>query len=168
MSAEEEQALVFDDRTEMEVLGQAACYDLLRGETVGRIAFWDRPEITIMPVNYVVDEDRILFRTAGGAKLSAAIGGSEAALEVDGLDPRQRTAWSVVVHGELTTIQPDETFNELRLRPWSRAPKENWVTINPRRITGRRILTVAQEHLVGPYQRVRVPSGPATHLRQAP
>ena len=33
--------VVFDDRTEMEVLDRATCCDLLRSEVVGRVAFSD-------------------------------------------------------------------------------------------------------------------------------
>lgn len=162
---------IFDDRTEMEVLDRATCFELLRSETVGRIAFSDRQETSILPVNYVVDENRMVFRTAGGAKLSAAVDHLEVAFEIDGIDAEARTGWSVVVHGPLTTVSEldeIEHLRELGLRPWARAYKENWLAVHPRRISGRRILTVAEENKVGPYSRIKTAVGSATTPEVAP
>jgi nitroimidazol reductase NimA-like FMN-containing flavoprotein (pyridoxamine 5'-phosphate oxidase superfamily) len=158
--------VVFDDRTEMEVLDRATCFSLLRAESVGRVAFCDADETSVIPVNYAIDQDRVVFRTAGGAKLSAAIGGSEVAFEIDGVDEDARTGWSVIVHGVMTIVsEPDdvEHLQELGLRPWARAPKENWVAIHRRRTSGRRIMTVADQNRVGPYERVKSPPGSPMH-----
>ena len=163
--------VVFDDRTEMEVLDRETCFALLRAASVGRVAFCDDDETSVIPVNYVFDQDRVVFRTAGGAKLSAAIGGTEVAFEIDGVDADERTGWSVIVHGAMTLVSdPDDVghLEGLGLRPWARAPKENWVAIHPRRTSGRRILTVADQHRVGPYDRVQTPTGSPMHWRQAP
>src|SRR4051812_34811935 len=154
--------VVFDDRTEMEVLDRASCRELLRTEVIGRIAFSDDEETSIFPVNYVFHQERVVFRTAGGAKLTAAIGNTEVAFEVDGIEDGDHTGWSVVVHGVLKTVTAADEVEDLQkldLRPWARAPKEHWLVIDPRRISGRRILTRADQNRVGPYQRVSTRAG---------
>lgn len=50
----------------------------------------------IFPINFVVDHGTVVFRTAAGTKLLAALGNRAVALEVDGFDAGARTAWSVV------------------------------------------------------------------------
>lgn len=156
----------FDSRTEMEVLDRATCNDLLQQQQLGRIAFSVDGEISIIPVNYVIDGHRVVFRTAEGVKLAAATTAGEVAFEIDGIDPETRTGWSVIVHGTLRTVEDAgeiERLRALRLRPWARAPKEHWVTIESRRTSGRRILTVAEESKIGPYSKVTTPPGGPEH-----
>lgn len=79
-------------------LSRQQCLDLLADEYVGRLAVivGRRPEI--FPVNYVLDGDAIVFRTASGTKLSGTTQG-EVAFEVDQLHLPSHSGWSVVVHG---------------------------------------------------------------------
>ena len=45
-------------------LSREECRALLASKTVGRIAFQTGNGLRVLPVNYVVQEDRIVFRTA--------------------------------------------------------------------------------------------------------
>ena len=45
------------------------CWEMLRGEEFGRLAFRLVDEVHITPINYAVDGDTLLFRTAEGGKL---------------------------------------------------------------------------------------------------
>ena len=56
-----------DDTTE--VLGEPACWELLEGASVGRLAVDVAGQPDIFPVNFVVDRGSIVFRTAAGTKL---------------------------------------------------------------------------------------------------
>jgi hypothetical protein len=121
------------------VLSAEECLDLLRGQTVGRlaVAIHDRPDI--FPINHVVHRGGIVFRTAAGTKLAAAVLGRGVAFEVDGQD--RGTAWSVIVKGHATEIERmDELLDalELPLFPWHAAPKQRFVRIEPVEISGRR------------------------------
>ncbi len=87
------------------VLDQHECWELLRSAEVGRLAvsILERPDI--FPVNHVVDHGRIVFRTAAGTKLAAAVLGRAVAFEVDGYDPVAGEAWSVVVKGRARELE---------------------------------------------------------------
>jgi nitroimidazol reductase NimA-like FMN-containing flavoprotein (pyridoxamine 5'-phosphate oxidase superfamily) len=99
----------------------------------------------IFPVNHVVDHGTVVFRTAEGTKLAAAVLGTAVAYEVDGYDPARGTAWSVVVKGRAVEIQRLYELLEatdLPLFPWHAAPKGRFVRIEPESVTGRRFRVI--------------------------
>jgi len=55
------------------ILDESACWRLLRSTEVGRlaVALADRPDI--FPINFLVDQATIVFRTAEGSKLAAVV-----------------------------------------------------------------------------------------------
>src|SRR6478735_2231803 len=96
------------------VLDEPGCWEALGWAQVGRlgIAIMNRPDI--FPVNYVVDGSSVVFRTAEGTKLAAAVLGTAVAFEADGVVDGD--AWSVVVKGRAVEIEhPDELFAALDL-----------------------------------------------------
>lgn len=122
-----------------EILPDQDCWDLLGTESVGRLAVALDGQIEIFPVNYGLDGDGIVFRTNAGRKMFWATG-SEVAFEVDSLDKRTRSGWSVVVHGTARDITRfDAPERQAAARPWTGA-KDFLVRIAPRSITGRRVV----------------------------
>jgi nitroimidazol reductase NimA-like FMN-containing flavoprotein (pyridoxamine 5'-phosphate oxidase superfamily) len=127
-------------------LDESRCWALLRAADVGRLAVAVREHPDIFPVNFVVDHGTVVFRTAEGTKLAAAVLGRAVAFEVDGYDPSSGEAWSVVIKGHASEIQRmQELFeaDELPLFPWHAAPKPRFVRIEPDEVTGRRFHVVA-------------------------
>lgn len=118
-------------------LSQEQCWQMLREEEFGRLAFRLVDEVHITPINYAVDHDTLLFRTAGGNKLLAVAMGSEVAFEVDRYGDDD--ARSVVVRGSARILPEDEEHRgeNVPLRPWVDSPKYNVVEITPRVMTGR-------------------------------
>ncbi|MBC7290180.1 MAG: pyridoxamine 5'-phosphate oxidase family protein [Actinotalea sp.] len=113
-------------------------WDVLRAQALGRLAYQVAGRVDIVPVNFVVDGDRIVFRTAEGSKLFGTTVNHGVAFEVDELDVDH--ALSVVVHGtarHLTGIAADEA-ERLPLRPWVGTEKLEFVAITVQEITGRR------------------------------
>jgi nitroimidazol reductase NimA-like FMN-containing flavoprotein (pyridoxamine 5'-phosphate oxidase superfamily) len=132
-----------DPRTGIEVLDYAECLRLLATRQVGRIGFaiWGAPEI--LPVNYVLDGDAVVFATGAGSKLSAVVR-SPVVFEVDDTDEKTRSGWSVVVHGlaQEVTASDARTLERVRalpLEPWSEGRKPYFVRITPRFVSGRRV-----------------------------
>ena len=135
------------DRLGTTILEVNTCWDLLRSCDVGRLAvsFGDQPDI--FPVNFVVDHGTIVFRTAEGTKLAAAVLGRGVAFEVDGYDADAGEAWSVVAKGRATEIERMQDVFEaldLPLFPWHAAPKHRFVRIEPEDVSGRRFHVVDQ------------------------
>ncbi|MGW0736998.1 pyridoxamine 5'-phosphate oxidase family protein [Streptomyces sp. NPDC002851] len=87
----------------------------------GRVVFTHRALPAVRPVHHVLDRDRVVIRTHGGAALrgQAEINGV-VAYEADELDPETRTGWSVILTGVATVVEDPEllTRYRARLEPW--------------------------------------------------
>ncbi len=128
-----------EDQTESPVttLSAEECWELLEAEEFGRLAYRLVDEVHVVPINYLVDDRSLLFRTAGGNKLLAAALHSDVAFEIDWHD--DRSAWSVVARGQLTRLPEDQEdrVEGLPLHPWVPTVKYNVVELVPTDLTGR-------------------------------
>jgi nitroimidazol reductase NimA-like FMN-containing flavoprotein (pyridoxamine 5'-phosphate oxidase superfamily) len=132
-----------DDRTGIEVMDADLCRRLLAADDVGRLAVVSGGAPVILPVNYALDGDNIISRTAPGTKLDAA-GRSPACFEIDAFDRATRHGWSVVVSGRLEEVDEYSPRELARLRslevsPWAVGDRDHWLRLVPTRITGRRV-----------------------------
>jgi len=137
----------------MEELGVAECWSLLRREEVGRLAVSIADHPDIFPINYLVDGESIVFRTAAGTKLAASVLGKGVAFEIDGYDAIAGDAWSVVVKGYAREIEHMLDYfdaDDLPLFPWHASVKPNIVRVTPDIITGRRFHVVGRSSLEMP------------------
>jgi nitroimidazol reductase NimA-like FMN-containing flavoprotein (pyridoxamine 5'-phosphate oxidase superfamily) len=131
-----------DSKTGIEVLDRVTCLDLLAGQVVGRVAVVVAGRPVVLPVNYVLDGETVVFRTADGTKFDAAVRSTVVAFEVDETDRCTQTGWSVLVTGRSELVADEaerERLARLPLRPWSSHQKSNWVRIPIQEITGRRV-----------------------------
>jgi hypothetical protein len=129
---------------EIAYLDANTCWALLRQVELGRLAVVVDGTPDIFPVNHFVDHGTLVFRTADGTKLAAALTGAPVAFEADGFDREAGEAgeaWSVVMKGPASEINDVdeliETF-DLPLAPWQGSAKPRFVRISPEQITGRR------------------------------
>src|SRR5579864_360339 len=131
------------DRSDIEEIPRGECLELLRSTPVGRVGGTADGRPFVLPVNYAVDGDRVVFRTSPGTKLAGSAF-ARVAFEIDGYDPKDRGGWSVLVVGVASDISDmiDELSTKLRvldLEPWPAGEKSHWVAILPESITGRRV-----------------------------
>ncbi|MFD8722997.1 pyridoxamine 5'-phosphate oxidase family protein [Streptomyces sp. NPDC059629] len=124
------------------------CRALLATHGVGRIAVSSsdgRP--AIVPVNYEVVDDAIVFRTAPDS-MAASAAETEVAFEVDHVDEALSQGWSVLAVGPATIVTEPEAVRGLARRahttPWAGGVREMWVSIRPTSLTGRRITAADQ------------------------
>jgi nitroimidazol reductase NimA-like FMN-containing flavoprotein (pyridoxamine 5'-phosphate oxidase superfamily) len=82
-----------------EELDQAECLALLATVSVGRVGISCHALPAILPVNFILSGDDILFRTVPGTKLHAARTGAVVAFEADQLGSATTDGWSVLVRG---------------------------------------------------------------------
>jgi nitroimidazol reductase NimA-like FMN-containing flavoprotein (pyridoxamine 5'-phosphate oxidase superfamily) len=115
----------------------AECWDMLRAEEFGRLAFRLVDEIHITPINYAVNGETLLFRTAEGNKLLGVLMSSAVAFEIDSYG--EDRARSVVVRGDARLLPEDEAHRaeNTSLRSWVPTLKYNVVEIAPSVVTGR-------------------------------
>jgi nitroimidazol reductase NimA-like FMN-containing flavoprotein (pyridoxamine 5'-phosphate oxidase superfamily) len=121
------------------------CLRLLKTVPVGRVGVTVDALPAILPVNFVVSDGTIVFRTVLGSKLDAATAGMVVAFEADhyGTDT-DRWGWSVLVRGvaeEITDPTELEHARSLPLESWALDGRaDRYVKIAPTIISGRRII----------------------------
>jgi nitroimidazol reductase NimA-like FMN-containing flavoprotein (pyridoxamine 5'-phosphate oxidase superfamily) len=116
------------------------CWELLRAHALARLAFHLANQVHIAPINYVVDKDTLLFRTAEGSKLLGVVMNEDVAFEIDG--ESGQIAWSVIVRGTAQLLEEPAAHraDDLPLRPWVGSDKYNVVEITPTAVSGRRFV----------------------------
>jgi nitroimidazol reductase NimA-like FMN-containing flavoprotein (pyridoxamine 5'-phosphate oxidase superfamily) len=120
------------------------CYRLLATHEIGRLGVVAGHYPLIFPVNYALDRGVIVVRTHPGTKLTAA-GHANVTFEVDEIDRKTRTGWSVLVRAlaeELTSAHGDDLAERTRAAgadPWAPGEHQRWMRIIPQAVSGRRI-----------------------------
>ena len=102
-SAARDASLATGEQSAMEELPAATCWELVRTRRVGRLAVNVDGRARIFPINFVVDGQTIVYRTAAGTKLSATRR-ADVEFEVDHYDASTGRAWSVIVAGRATEV----------------------------------------------------------------
>ncbi|HBW18227.1 MAG: pyridoxamine 5'-phosphate oxidase family protein [Streptosporangiaceae bacterium] len=137
-----------DPEPVLEELDEAECLRLISPGGIGRIAYSGRYDLTVLPVNYMVVDGAVLFRTAQdsltGEDLRTGIANAEfrVAFEIDEFDKAAREGWSVLIQGPAHHLDSEEEqagAREAGVEPWPGGRKEHFIRIDPARITGRRI-----------------------------
>ena len=114
-----------DARTGIEWIEERECLRLLAGKEVGRLGFTYGGHAEIVPVNYVLDGDAVVFATGPGTKLAGAATGASVVFEIDDMDAMSRSGWSVIIHGtayEVTDFDRPALVEHVRalpLNPWA-------------------------------------------------
>jgi len=122
-----------------EELDPAACFRLLDTERVGRLAVQEATGVDIFPVNYLVHDGKVYFRSAPGVKMIRLTQAPDVAFEVDGHD--RVWTWSVVIKGTARRLDDDDEIVATGIEEAPTAllgEKLNYVRITPRQISGRR------------------------------
>lgn len=132
-----------DPRTGMHLIDRDECMQLLADHQpgFGRLAVVEGTKPTIIPVNYAMLDQRIVFRSGAGLKLEAAERGQAVAFEIDRIDHDTLSGWSVVVRGRAEVITRAIQLAEAQateLEPYVDG-KDTWVIIHPEIVTGRRL-----------------------------
>lgn len=127
----------------LQILTPDECLELLRSRSFGRVGVRIADAPAILPVNYALLDDQVVFRTDPGTKLSAALMGVRVAFEIDDADPATSSGWSVLVVGYSEEIRDQATLDRvdaLDLERWVAEGLDFVVRIRTHSITGRRLL----------------------------
>lgn len=130
------------DRNGLEVLERGECLRLLAASSIGRIGISIGALPVVLPINFRLVDDQVVFRTGIGSKLDAASTDSVVAFEVDEFDPLSHTGWSVVVSGTAHEVSDPDAIAVLQssnIPRWAPAGDDRVVAIGTDRISGRRI-----------------------------
>lgn len=125
-------------RSGLDIVDETECQSLLAGASFGRIGFRHGETVLVLPVFYALDGRDVVFRTAPGAKLDAAVLTARVAFEVDD----EHGGWSVLVVGHAAEIRTAEERRRVRalLRDtWTPGNRELLVRIRAEHVSGRRL-----------------------------
>lgn len=131
------------DRNGLVVLDRPTCLDLLSRASLGRIAISVDALPTVLPVNYRLVGEDVVFRTTSGSKLNAATSGAVVAFETDDIDRLSHQGWSVVVTGiarEVTDPAERVALDRARIPHWADDTATHYVSISTEMVSGRRLI----------------------------
>ncbi len=127
---------------QLEELSQEECLLRLKATGVGRVAGVLDSRPYVCPVNYVIHEGAVIFRTRSGSHLHKATLDSYAAFEIDSADFMYHEGWSVLVQGRSShVVDPAEviTLAEVCAVPWVEDARDSFVRIRLDQVRGERI-----------------------------
>ena len=125
----------------VEELSEAESWQLLRENSLGRLAVSAAGELDIFPINYYADGSTILLRTAPGTKLVEMTIHGYVAFEIDGYTDTE--AWSVVAKGSARWLDTRAEIDDAEAQPltsWIPTLKYVYVRITPTHVSGRRFV----------------------------
>ena len=124
-------------------LDRKECLELLAAKSVGRLAYAAHYGARILPVNYVLADDSIIFRTLPNGAIFHHALNSMCAFEVDDTDEFFESGWSVVATGflELATRDDFEHMRHGKLpQPWATGNRRTFVRLPCTQLSGRRVV----------------------------
>ena len=138
-----EDSIAPTDRHGLEVLPLTQCLALLRSRPLGRLAYLEAGQPTVVPVNHLVDGSSVVIRSLSGGKLDAAIVGQPVAFQLDDHDPSRGTGWSVLIRGRADLVEDHEQIVRFasELDSWAidDPATGTWIRIVGDEISGRRL-----------------------------
>ncbi|HWJ10348.1 MAG TPA: pyridoxamine 5'-phosphate oxidase family protein [Nocardioides sp.] len=123
------------------VLDDHECWDLLRSQPVGRIAWSGAQGVSVVPVNFVVADDSIVLRTTPYSLLARESTDRDVAFEVDHFDAEDHSGWSVLVRGRCVRVHRASERSD----PWATGARVLDLQIEVRTVSGRRVIPSAGE-----------------------
>jgi nitroimidazol reductase NimA-like FMN-containing flavoprotein (pyridoxamine 5'-phosphate oxidase superfamily) len=134
-------------RPMLEQLSKEESLRLAAGAVVGRIGFTGRYGPVVLPVNFKLVGDAVVFRTDGASSLDQDLrtGITDAeyrvAFEIDEIDKTERTGWSVMIQGAAHYLEDQERAAAAAagIDPWAGGDKDVYISVRPTHVTGRRI-----------------------------
>jgi hypothetical protein len=117
------------------------CWHLIESVEISRVA-WNGPQgVSVVPVNHVVSDGALWFRTTPYSALALECRGQWVAAEVDSVDPATHTGWSVVVRGVAELVDAEDVPEQLAdFRVWPAGTRNVFVRVEPVEVTGRKLV----------------------------
>lgn len=124
-------------------LDRDECLRLLQSGVIGRVAVTTPSGPHIVPVNYSVVNDLLVFRTTPYSILGTYGRDTQLAFEVDHFDYEYHTGWSVLARGRGDAITDSRELDQITSswppRPWAAGQRNLYVGLRWSELTGRRL-----------------------------
>ena len=131
-----------NNRRFLQALSPTECFDLLEPGGIGRVGIAAAEGVIILPVNYAVKGQAIIYRTAPDTLLALYVN-TQVSFEVDQCDETLHEGWSVLVQGHAREVTDEHQLKQIEdtthLKPWAPGARDVYVRLAPTEISGRRI-----------------------------
>ncbi|NUR97566.1 MAG: pyridoxamine 5'-phosphate oxidase family protein [Kribbellaceae bacterium] len=141
------QAVQQFDRSRLRILSAAECLRLVGSVPLGRLVYTYAGLPAVRLVNFVLDDDTIVFNTGQGDKFRAAERGDVVAFEADDVDVERHLGWTVTAIGHLSVVTNDEAAelrHRLALHSWMPMDDPRLVRLGIESVQGRRLVPWGQ------------------------
>jgi nitroimidazol reductase NimA-like FMN-containing flavoprotein (pyridoxamine 5'-phosphate oxidase superfamily) len=123
-------------------LDEERCRALLATASVGRVAAVVNGVPHVVPVNFVLVDGDVVFRSGSGTKLHAALQEQPVSFEVDRIDEATQTGWSVLVSGTASVVSEPDVLGRAELgslEMWAPGTRDEVVRVRSDLVSGREI-----------------------------
>ena len=129
--------------SEVQELSYAECRGLLAGGVFGRLGLCTPDGPRILPVNYSVVAESVVFRTSAYGVVATRDWSEPLAFEVDHVDYAEQRGWSVVALGRGERIDDVDELAHIKRtwdpRPWAGGSRPLYVRLRWTDLSGRRL-----------------------------
>lgn len=131
-------------------LTESECRAHLARNRTGRIAVVAPDGPHIIPVNYTVVDEQVVFRTSRTTLLARYAPGSTIAFEVEDTDAASKSAWSVVARGPAEVVDDPAQRDHIRKiwqpEPWADGERDLYLRLLVRELSGRSVGAPFPDH----------------------
>src|SRR4051812_30448727 len=116
------------------------CEELLRQAQVGRVAVCAPDGPHVVPVNYRLLDDALVFRTSPYSVVGTHGRDAAVALEVDEVDEAHEAGWSVLARGRAVAVTDPDEVAAIRAvwssPPWAAGMRTLYLRVSRPELTG--------------------------------
>ena len=138
---------------ELRELSYAECRALLVRQRAGRVAVSTPDGPHIIPLNYSVVDESIVFRTTPFSVLATYGRNTKLAFEVDHFQDEQQLGWSVVARGRADVVIDADELGHIRKvcapLPWADGARNLFFRLDWKELSGRTLGREALPDLLG-------------------
>lgn len=124
--------MVEQSSSPVSIVPEDSAWGYLASAEVGRLAVVEDGTPEIFPVNFCLDGESVVFRSAEGSKLNQLVHHDQVAFEADGWG--EDGGWSVLVKGTASIITEEDELaraQKFPLLPWVPTVKNIFIRITP-------------------------------------
>lgn len=124
-------------------LNEQQCWELLRSHSTGRFGFVYDGRVMILPVNYIVHQTAIYFRTSAEGPIGDTASRLNSSFQIDDARADRSEGWSVLVSGPSSRVdEPDllmHLWGQVMAEPWAGGDRSLFIRIHAATVTGRHV-----------------------------
>ncbi len=133
----------------LHILSEAECRGLLAESQMGRVAVVAPDGPHIVPVNYTLVDESLIFRTSPSTVFATYADNANIAFEVDFANDARRIGWSVVARGRASVVHDSRELAHIARvwepQPWAGGERNLHIRLVYTDLTGRSVATLERK-----------------------